>query len=105
MRWSRRVEADRKGNERVGRLERVRKEDSTMKRVRGGRVDGIGGEEEENKDQRVSPCVAERKVFPSAKKAASFSTFGVRSGNFVLRGSLEKFSEHISVAMMATHWR
>lgn len=54
-----RVKANGRGGQRVGSRERVGEEDRTVERIGGGRVDQIGGEHEEDQDERVDPCVAE----------------------------------------------
>lgn len=48
-----------------------------MKRVCGRRIDRVGPKKDEEEYQRVDPCMAEGKVFPSAEEGADFPTLGL----------------------------
>ena len=49
----------------VGR-ERVGQEDGAIQRVRRVWIDGIGGEDKEDKNERIDPCMPEGEGFPSS---------------------------------------
>lgn len=59
-----------------------------MEGIGGGRVDKVGGEDSDDENKWVHPCMFEGEVFPSAEEAAGFSTFG-NAGNLGLGAALE----------------
>jgi hypothetical protein len=48
-----------------------------MERVRFGGVDGVGGQEDDEENERENPCVLETDGFTPAQKGASASSLGV----------------------------
>ena len=70
--------------------ESVREEDGVVKRVRRVRIDGIGGENKDNDDERVDPCVPKREGFPSPQDRFRFPSLGGRTGGLCLRISLNE---------------
>lgn len=55
-----------------------------MKGVCGRWVDGIGGEDGEDEDERIDPGMAKGEVFPTPEVGMGFSSFRMRSGDIGL---------------------
>ena len=82
-----------RGVDGVGRYERmvlwegIGKEDGAVERVGRCWINDVDGDEDNNEDERVHPCVPKGEIFPSADGGADFSSFGA-AGDFCLGGSL-----------------
>lgn len=61
-----------------------------MKRIRRAWIDGIGGEDNYDDDERVDPCVPKRECFPSPQDRLGFPSFGEWARLFGLRAPLKE---------------
>lgn len=70
------------GYERVVCRERIGEEESIVDRVGGCRIDSVGGEDDNDNDQRIAPCVSKREGFPASEETFCFSSFRKRAKTF-----------------------
>lgn len=61
-----------------------------MERIRSLWVDGVGGENGKDENERVDPGMAEGEGFPAPEVRASFPSFGMQAGNFALGITLDR---------------
>ena len=92
------------GDEWVVGGDRVGEEDGAVERVGWARVYGVGGEEEEEEDERVGPCVPEGEGFPAPEEAFCFSSFGERAEGFGLGASLVGGLVSLAMGVHCKYW-